>query len=216
MLIFTFSPSVCVCPLLSVSVFCSVLQELFRNLDPQVIARRRQVLEEYMTRIVVALPSILRSELFNHFLSISDRTAAIRTKLQAAPSSAEHSLHSNPMLPSANLASPSLATPAPAPAVPSSSSSSPPGKKGPPADAHRLPPLPEAMASETNPMKAAAAGSKGGPPPHPSSSSSSYSSSSSSSSSSSWSQSKKSAALLSPEEEQEQGAALWDEDTQVG
>ena len=167
---------------------------MFRNLDPQVIAKRRQVLEEYMTRIVVSLPSILRCELFNHFLSISDRTAAIRPKLLAALPTSEHA---NPMLPGPQQA-PAQAQ-AQASSAPYSSPSS--GSKA-PADSYRLPPLPEAVASETNPMKAAAAGAKSSSP-----SSSSSSSSSASHPRPQLQQPKRPAAL--------EGAALSDEDAQV-
>ena len=45
------------------------------------------MLEEYMSRIVLSLPTILRSELFNQFLSISERIAAIRIKLNLSLSS---------------------------------------------------------------------------------------------------------------------------------
>ena len=40
------------------------------KLDADVVEKRRIALEDYMTRIVTKLPSILRSELFNEFIDI--------------------------------------------------------------------------------------------------------------------------------------------------
>ena len=64
-------------------------------MDPNVIAKRRQVLEEYMSRIVLSLPSILRSEIFNQFLSISDRIATIRAKLSNSQAASTKSSNPN-------------------------------------------------------------------------------------------------------------------------
>jgi hypothetical protein len=56
-------------------------KDFFRFLDAEVVERRRIALEDYMTRIVTKLPSILRSELFNEFLGIGERIASIRAKI---------------------------------------------------------------------------------------------------------------------------------------
>jgi len=56
-------------------------KDFFRFLDAEVVEKRRIALEDYMTRIVTKLPSILRSELFNEFLGIGERIASIRAKI---------------------------------------------------------------------------------------------------------------------------------------
>jgi len=56
-------------------------KDFFRFLDAEVVERRRIALEDYMTRIVTKLPSILRSELINEFLGIGERIASIRAKI---------------------------------------------------------------------------------------------------------------------------------------
>ena len=56
-------------------------KDFFRFLDAEVVEKRRIALEDYMTRIVTKLPSILRSELFNEFLGVGERIASIRAKI---------------------------------------------------------------------------------------------------------------------------------------
>jgi len=68
-------------PLLANNLCPMPEKDFFRFLDAEVVERRRIALEDYMTRIVTKLPSILRSELFNEFLGIGERIASIRTKI---------------------------------------------------------------------------------------------------------------------------------------
>jgi hypothetical protein len=56
-------------------------KDLFRALSSDVVAERRGVLEEYMSKIVNSMPSLLRSELMNDFLDITNRISGIRMKL---------------------------------------------------------------------------------------------------------------------------------------
>eukprot|EP01034_Spumella_vulgaris_P022430 gene22430-28555_t len=56
-------------------------KDLFRYLDSTVIAQRRSILEDYMSKVVVSMPTILRSEIMNDFLNITERIASIRLKL---------------------------------------------------------------------------------------------------------------------------------------
>jgi hypothetical protein len=57
-------------------------KDLFRYLDSTVIAQRRSILEDYMSKVVVSMPTILRSETMNEFLTITERIASIRLKLK--------------------------------------------------------------------------------------------------------------------------------------
>jgi hypothetical protein len=59
-------------------------KELFRALSSDVVAERRAVLEEYMSKIVSSMPSLLRSELMNDFLDITNRISGIRLMLLKA------------------------------------------------------------------------------------------------------------------------------------
>lgn len=56
-------------------------KELFRSLNSEVIAERRAILEEYMSKVVVSMPSLMRSELMNDFLDITNRISGIRLML---------------------------------------------------------------------------------------------------------------------------------------
>lgn len=56
-------------------------KEMFRSLSSDVVAERRAVLEEYMSKIVSSMPSLVRSELMNDFLDITNRISGIRMKL---------------------------------------------------------------------------------------------------------------------------------------
>lgn len=56
-------------------------KDLFRSLSSDVVAERRAVLEEYMSKIVSSMPSLLRSELMNDFLDITNRISGIRLML---------------------------------------------------------------------------------------------------------------------------------------
>jgi hypothetical protein len=66
-------------------------KDLFRYLDSTVIAQRRSILEDYMSKVVVSMPTILRSETMNEFLNITERIASIRLKLKL---SATHTSYS--------------------------------------------------------------------------------------------------------------------------
>jgi len=57
-------------------------KELFRSLDSSVVASRRAVLEEYMSKILVSMPTLLRSSTLNDFLDISNRITVIKLKLR--------------------------------------------------------------------------------------------------------------------------------------
>jgi hypothetical protein len=59
-------------------------KDLFSYLDSAVVAKRRKMLEDYMAKIVLTLPAIMRSELMNSFLGISVRISTIRKKIQPA------------------------------------------------------------------------------------------------------------------------------------
>ena len=56
-------------------------KDFFRFLEQDVIEKRRGTLENYMTRIVAHLPTILRSSLFSEFLGIGERIATIKPML---------------------------------------------------------------------------------------------------------------------------------------
>lgn len=58
-------------------------KELFRSMENSVVTNRRTVLEEYMTKIVESMPTIMRSVLIDDFLHITERLSNIRTKLNA-------------------------------------------------------------------------------------------------------------------------------------
>lgn len=59
-------------------------KEFFRALHSDVVAERRAILEEYMSKIVSSMPSLLRSELMNDFLDITNRISGIRLMLLKA------------------------------------------------------------------------------------------------------------------------------------
>jgi hypothetical protein len=109
-------------------------KELFRALSSDVVAERRAVLEEYMSKIVSSMPSLLRSELMNDFLDITNRISGIRLMLlKASNKRVEEAVTGVSVDPlNARLASPvggkgpTVATPPPVPgpkstAVPSNS-----------------------------------------------------------------------------------------------
>lgn len=56
-------------------------KDFFNFLESSVVEKRRLALEEYMYAIIVKLPSILRSDIFNDFMSIHTRVTSIRNKL---------------------------------------------------------------------------------------------------------------------------------------
>lgn len=56
-------------------------KDFFNYLNSSVIAKRRQGLEDYVSKIVISMPTILRSELFNSFLGINERLVVIKKKL---------------------------------------------------------------------------------------------------------------------------------------
>jgi hypothetical protein len=56
-------------------------KEIFRSLQSDVVAERRASLEQYMSKIVVSMPTLLRSELMNDFLDITNRISGIRLLL---------------------------------------------------------------------------------------------------------------------------------------
>jgi len=56
-------------------------KELFRALSSDVVSERRAILEDYMSKIVGTMPSLLRSELMNDFLDITNRISGIRMTL---------------------------------------------------------------------------------------------------------------------------------------
>jgi hypothetical protein len=62
-------------------------KDFFRFLEQDVIEKRRSALENYMTRIVAHLPTILRSDQVSDFLGIKERIATIRPLLARIESS---------------------------------------------------------------------------------------------------------------------------------
>jgi hypothetical protein len=68
-------------PTLAKSLIKLPEKDYFRFLEADVVEKRRLALEDYMYTVVVKLPSILRSDLFNEFLGIHERIYTIRTKL---------------------------------------------------------------------------------------------------------------------------------------
>ena len=68
-------------PTLAKSLIKLPEKDYFRFLEADVVEKRRLALEDYMYTVVVKLPSILRSDLFNEFLGIQERIYTIRTKL---------------------------------------------------------------------------------------------------------------------------------------
>jgi len=56
-------------------------KDFFRFLEQDVIEKRRSALENYMTRVVAHLPTILRSDQVSDFLGIKERIATIRPLL---------------------------------------------------------------------------------------------------------------------------------------
>ena len=56
-------------------------KDFFRFLEADVIDKRRETLENYMSRVVLHLPSILRSKLVSDFLGIKERIKVIKKQL---------------------------------------------------------------------------------------------------------------------------------------
>ena len=56
-------------------------KSFFNYLDSQVIAQRRVSMEEYVSHIVSTMPTILRSEIMDKFLNISQRIKAIKAQM---------------------------------------------------------------------------------------------------------------------------------------
>lgn len=52
-----------------------------RSLGSEVVAKRRASLETYMSKIISSMPTLLRSDLMNEFLHITDRIIAIKQKI---------------------------------------------------------------------------------------------------------------------------------------
>jgi hypothetical protein len=57
-------------------------KEIFRSMDNNVVAKRRADLEEYMSKIVESMPTLLRSDAMNNFLRIRERISAIKNLLR--------------------------------------------------------------------------------------------------------------------------------------
>lgn len=74
-------------------------KELFRSLQADVVAQRRAVLEEYMSKIVNSMPSLVRSELMNDFLDITNRISGIRLMLLKMSNAKVEALHTPPPTP---------------------------------------------------------------------------------------------------------------------
>jgi hypothetical protein len=53
-------------------------KELFRSMDSSIVAQRRTTIEDYMAKVVVSMPTLLRSDVMDQFLRISERIIAIR------------------------------------------------------------------------------------------------------------------------------------------
>ena len=70
-------------------------KDFFRFLEQDVIEKRRSALENYMTRIVAHLPTILRSDQVSDFLGIKERIATIRPLLARIESSGSGSSSNN-------------------------------------------------------------------------------------------------------------------------
>lgn len=60
-------------------------KDFFRFLEADVIDKRRQTLENYMSRIVLHLPTILRSRTISEFLGIQERLSTIKEQFAVAP-----------------------------------------------------------------------------------------------------------------------------------
>lgn len=58
-------------------------KEFFRSRESTVVTERRSAIEAYMSKIVSSMPTLIRSETFDQFLTISDRVKGIRTLLNA-------------------------------------------------------------------------------------------------------------------------------------
>lgn len=56
-------------------------KDYFRFLEADVVERRRSALEDYLSKVLTKLPTILRSELVDEFLGISERIKTIRQKI---------------------------------------------------------------------------------------------------------------------------------------
>ena len=56
-------------------------KDFFRFLEADVIDKRRQTLENYMSRVVLHLPSILRSRILSDFLGIQERLVTIKKQM---------------------------------------------------------------------------------------------------------------------------------------
>ena len=63
-------------------------KDFFRFLEADVIDKRRQTLENYMSRIVLHLPTILRSRTISEFLGIQERLVTIKAQFAAAKTAA--------------------------------------------------------------------------------------------------------------------------------
>lgn len=57
-------------------------KEMFRSMDTSVIAKRRGIIEDYMSKIVETMPTLLRSDTMNNFLRIKERISAIKNLLR--------------------------------------------------------------------------------------------------------------------------------------
>jgi hypothetical protein len=53
-------------------------KELFRSMDSNIVAERRSIIEDYMAKIVSSMPTILRSDIIDTFLRITERANSIR------------------------------------------------------------------------------------------------------------------------------------------
>jgi len=69
-------------------------KDFFRFLEADVIDKRRQTLENYMSRIVLHLPTILRSRTISEFLGIQERLVTIKAQFAAAKTQAPSSIAS--------------------------------------------------------------------------------------------------------------------------
>jgi hypothetical protein len=68
-------------PTLAAQLMSLPQKDFFRSLESDVVTKRRQALEDYISKIVSSMPAVVRSEQFNEFLGIEERISAIRSKL---------------------------------------------------------------------------------------------------------------------------------------
>lgn len=61
-------------------------KEFLWSMETQVVTKRRQALEEYMVKLVQSFPTLLRSDLMDVFLHITERIQSIKNLLKVAPS----------------------------------------------------------------------------------------------------------------------------------